>query len=346
MIAPLADRGRARAQTMHFIGLDWGTSALRAYGYGADGQVLQQRQSAQGLAQVMAAGEQGFFQALDDVVGDWVRASAHAPLLACGMVGSAQGWREAAYRPIPTDVGQLARYCTSVPLSAWGGAYVGRQLHILPGLIAPGALEDGQDVRLPNVMRGEETQIVGALQARAAPQALYIVLPGTHCKWVRMCGQQVQHFDTFMTGEVFAALCQHTILGRTMRPAEQSANNSGPVWDEGAFGRGVRVAASAAGEVGVLGTLFSTRALGLTGALPAQQQGDYLSGLLIGYEVQAMVRRWDAQPAVWLVGEQALCQRYAWALRWHGVGDVVWLEQATAMGLWHLGRTLGAADQE
>lgn len=342
---------------VQLIGLDWGTSSLRAYAYGDDGQVLQQRQSAQGMAQASARGEEGFFQALAELVGDWVAANPAAPLLACGMVGSAQGWREAAYRPLPAALDDLAHHATVVPLSPWsatgGAAWQGRALHILPGLLAPGDLARGV---LPNVMRGEETQIAGALHGFSPSPGvqeslqnlnLRIGLPGTHSKWVRLQDGCVVHFDTFLIGEMFAALRQHTILGRTMAPVAGDVSDAEDL--EQGFALGVRVAASAAGRLGVLGNVFSTRALGLTGDLPPEQQADYLSGLLIGHEVQALVRQWlsetdgegeAALPGVWLIGERRLCQRYTWALRHSGVQDVRWLEQATQAGLWHLGQVL------
>ncbi|MGE8321082.1 MAG: 2-dehydro-3-deoxygalactonokinase [Comamonas sp.] len=315
--------------TPTLIALDWGTTSLRAYAYAPGGQVLERRHSPHGITQLPAPGEAGFAQALSALVGDWVAASPGAPLVACGMVGSAQGWREAAYVPVPTGLGQLASRATALPLDALGGPFAGKLLHILPGLIEHG--------ELPNVMRGEETQIFGALQTLPQPagRPLVIGLPGTHSKWARVEQGAVVHFDTFMTGEVYAALCSHTILGRTME--------RGGTLQPLAFERGLRVAASQLGAHGALGTIFSSRALGLTGALAPAEQPDYLSGLLIGHEVQALARQWgSALPDIWLIGDEALCGRYAQALRLSGITDARWLPQATETGLWHLGRAIAA----
>lgn len=311
------------------IGLDWGTTSLRAYAYAPGGQVLERRHSPHGITQLPALGEAGFAQALSALVGDWVAASPAVPLVACGMVGSAQGWREAAYVPVPTGLGQLASQSTTVALSGLGGAFAGKVLHILPGLIEYG--------ELPNVMRGEETQIFGALleQPQQQGRPLVVGLPGTHSKWARVEQGRVVHFDTFMTGEVYAALCNHTILGRTME-------RGGPL-QQGAFERGLRVASSAQGAHGMLGTIFSSRTLGLTKALAPAEQPDYLSGLLIGHEVQALARQWgDEAPSVWLIGDEALCGRYAQALRLHGIAEARWLPQATETGLWHLGQAIAS----
>ena len=315
------------------IGLDWGTSSLRALRYGADGQVLERRQSHHGITQLPAAGEAGFVQALAEIAGDWLQAAPRTPLLACGMVGSAQGWREAAYVPIPTSLQQLSGLCTAVPLAGLDAAlgvqtFADQQLLILPGLI-----ERGPAPVLPNVMRGEETQIFGCLLEHDAPRDLVVLLPGTHSKWVSVRERVITHFDTFMTGEVFAALRGHTILGRTMAASES--------FHEEAFVRGLNVARTAAGAKGMLSTIFSTRTLGLEGQLPAAQQADYLSGLLIGHEVAAacaqVAQRADvATQPFWLIGSEGLCARYTLALRTYGASQLRTLPQATEQGLWHL----------
>src|SRR5262249_49070945 len=113
-----------------------------------------------------------------------------------------------------------------------------------------------------------------------APGEVWIGLPGTHAKWVRVRDRRIVQFRTFMTGEVFAALCEHTILGRTMRRAATP--------DLAAFDRGVAVARSGEARAGILSTMFSTRTLGLVGALAPEAQADYLSGLLIGHEIAAL----------------------------------------------------------
>lgn len=313
------------------IGLDWGTTSLRALRYGADGGVLERRHSAHGITQLPAAGEAGFARALVDIAGDWLCAAPQAPVLACGMVGSAQGWREAAYVQIPASLQQLSGLCTMVPLTALDAVletdlFAQRTLLILPGLI-----ERGPAPALPNVMRGEETQIWGCLQAPDAPQELVVVLPGSHSKWVEVRAQCIQHFDTFMTGEVFAALRAHTILGRTMAESTQFERN--------AFVRGVEVACGAQGANGVLSTIFSTRTLGLEGQLAAHEQPDFLSGLLIGHEVVAASQQLRARAngrewPFWLVGAEALCTRYLLAMQVVGMQHCRMLPQATEQGLW------------
>jgi 2-dehydro-3-deoxygalactonokinase len=303
------------------IALDWGTTALRAYRFDRDGRVAEARQLASGVLHI-TDGDTGFARALDAACGDWRRNAPRCAILASGMVGSAQGWREAPYLEIPIDLDELGRSLT--PVDAGDGAV----LHIVPGLIARGAL--------PDVLRGEETQVAGALDGRAG--ALdgradgWIGLPGTHAKWVRVRDHRIAAFHTFMTGEVYAALCAHTLLGRTMRPPPSS--------DLAAFDRGVAVARSPEARAGVLSTMFSARTLGLVGALPPEAQADYLSGLLIGHELAGVAELADLSEGTTLVGNTELCQRYQRALLRFGVAAAI-STGATERGLWRVAIAAG-----
>lgn len=311
------------------IALDWGTTSLRAYRLGESGRVLEQRSLDAGIMQLPSTprsigGKQisnGFELAFDEACGDWLDAEPTLPVIACGMVGSAQGWREAVYQRTPASVAALSSALVTVR------SVRGVDVHIIPGIL--------QRSELPNVMRGEETQVLGILDSLPASEAakpLLIGLPGSHSKWVRAVAGRIEHFDTFMTGEVYAALSSHTILGRTMQ--------RGATFDAEAFDRGVAVSRSASGAAGPLSTIFSCRTLGLTGVLSGAAQSDYLSGLLIGHEIVALaqlLRQTDAQlPAVILIGSDALIARYQRALDANGFAQVTLAEQATERGLWQV----------
>ncbi|KQN52605.1 2-dehydro-3-deoxygalactonokinase [Pseudomonas sp. Leaf48] len=320
------------------IALDWGTTSLRAYKLAEGGKVLEQRSLSSGIMQLpkvprIIAGREctdGFELAFDEACSDWLDAQPGLPVIACGMVGSAQGWREAAYRDTPANVATLGTSLQTVR------SIRGIDVHIVPGVI--------QRSRLPNVMRGEETQVLGVLQnlpgeAGEAGGDLLIGLPGSHSKWVEVADGCIVHFDTFMTGEIFAVLSEHSILGRTQ---QRSAT-----FDGDAFDRGVQVALSADGEIGPLSTLFSARSLGLTGELSATAQADYLSGLLIGHELSALAcaqrRRRNSVhlPSIILIGNAQLCARYSRALDACGFARVTLAEQATEHGLWQLALAAG-----
>lgn len=320
------------------IALDWGTTSLRAYKLAAGGVVLEQRALSSGIMQLpktprIINGREcadGFELAFDEACGDWLDAQPDLPVIACGMVGSAQGWREAAYCDTPANVANLGNSLQTVI------SLRGTRVHIVPGVI--------QRSRLPNVMRGEETQVLGVLQNLPieAGADLLIGLPGSHSKWVDVVDGCITHFDTFMTGEVFAVLSEHSILGRTLK--------QGATFDALAFDRGVQISQSADGELGVLSTLFSARTLGLTGELSPTAQADYLSGLMIGHELAALAsaqrrrRNNPNLPSIILIGNAQLCARYSRALDACGFANVTLAEQATERGLWQLALAAGLID--
>jgi 2-dehydro-3-deoxygalactonokinase len=320
------------------IALDWGTTSLRAYKLAADGVVLEQRSLSSGIMQLpktprIINGREcadGFELAFDEACGDWLDAQPDLPVIACGMVGSAQGWREAAYCETPANVANLGNSLQTVI------SIRGTVVHIVPGVI--------QRSRLPNVMRGEETQVLGVLQNLPveAGTDLLIGLPGSHSKWVDVVDGCITRFDTFMTGEVFAVLSEHSILGRTQQVSA--------TFDAQAFDRGVQIAQSADGELGVLSTLFSARTLGLTGELSPTAQADYLSGLMIGHELAALAsaqrrrRNNPNLPSIILIGNAQLCARYRRALDACGFTKVTLAEQATERGLWQLALAAGLID--
>ncbi len=311
------------------IGLDWGTSRLRAFLFDAQGRIIDSRASAHGILQLPAPAEAGGFQrAFGEVAGEWLARHPGVPAVASGMVGSKQGWREAPYVPCPADLSTLAAHATRVDTG------LGTTLVIAPGVVQ---LAEGTD---PDVMRGEETQIAGALGAHPQWQrGARFVLPGTHSKWVEVRAGRIERFATFMTGELFALLRKHSILGRmaTDDPAADSVHND-------AFRRGVR-AARVDGAGDLTHQLFVTRALGLTDRLAPNLTGDYLSGLLIGHEFAAMQKavRADAAPEtpMVLIGDATLVGRYALAAAEFDMAIAESLENTAPIGLWQFARAAG-----
>ncbi|TCK44740.1 2-keto-3-deoxygalactonate kinase [Paraburkholderia sp. BL8N3] len=321
--APAAVSAAAGAPAL--IALDWGTTSMRAYLLGEDGAVLQARESSAGIMKLPAG---GFDEVFDETCGAWLDLALALPVIAAGMVGSAQGWLEAPYIQTPADASALVGGIVKVQ------AKRGVTVHIVPGVLQPGML--------PNVMRGEETQIFGALAGDASlesgAQGALIGLPGTHAKWAFVSGGRIERFYTFMTGETFSALRDHTILGRTMRATEHPESE--------AFVRGVDTAKDA-GHAGMLATIFSTRTLGLTGQLAPEQQADYLSGLLIGHELRGLnevLAREQANLAgktLRLIGNDALCERYRVALARFGCNDAKTVALATERGLFRIAAQAG-----
>ena len=294
------------------LGLDWGTTSLRTYRIGHGGTVLERRAHEVGILRVK---DDDFAGALQESIGDWLLEAPYAPVIASGMIGSRQGWLEVPYLPCPAGLAEIARGLGTVDGPS------GRIVHIVPGLLRPAG-----EAGFPDVMRGEETQILGE---RHEPSGCY-VLPGTHSKWATCSEGRIVDFATYMTGEVFDVLRQHSILGRLM---------SGQVPDDAAFARGLERARGSAGAPPgrLLHDLFSARTLGLTDMLPPAALASYLSGLLIGSEILAALGEVAAGPVI-VLGSGTLTELYARAIAALDVAVEAGPADAAAYGLHAIAR--------
>jgi 2-dehydro-3-deoxygalactonokinase len=289
------------------IAIDWGTSSLRGARLDNTGLVLESREFPRGILTVPP----GQFEAVFlELFGDWMQAEG-ALCLISGMAGSRQGWQEAPYCPCPAGFAELGQHL----------------LWLQPGRIAlvPGlSCMNADTLNTPDVMRGEEVQIFGALQ-RTGRDSATLVLPGTHSKWVQVQGGRVTQFQTFMTGEVFALMSQHSILSKTL--------DLNGAFDEATFLQGV-VQSQQAGSV--LHHLFAVRTLGLFERLSAAQLPSYLSGLLIGEELRTQSLSPSQDEPVILIGSDALTLRYTLALQHLGIACQSHGAEATWAGLFAL----------
>ncbi len=266
------------------IGIDWGTTSLRAFLIDANGVVLARQSAAEGIMQTP---DRNFQQVLLRLLDPWMQ-QVRVPIIASGMITSRNGWQETAYLHAPATTEDLAQAIVPVKGMAEPGLY------FVTGVTVD---NDGQ----PDVMRGEETQIAGATQHNSA-SSLY-VMPGTHSKWVVTHGNSIDNFRTFMTGEVFATLCEHTILGSLMTAAP---------FQQDSFSEGVQVGRHAGATL--LNILFSARTKPLFGKLASDKVADYLSGMLIGAEIQGALSLHGEAGAVTIVGKNDLADRYEIAL--------------------------------
>ncbi|GGY90309.1 2-dehydro-3-deoxygalactonokinase [Pseudoduganella plicata] len=298
------------------VGIDWGSTSLRAYLISADGAVLEEHAAAKGASTLQ--GHSAFVAALQEVAGAWREQHATLPLQACGMVGSQHGWLDVPYVRCPAGAADLAAGLRQPDDT---------NLRIVPGVLC----DDGK--LPPDVMRGEETQIVGALAHHAELADSCVVLPGTHSKWTHVAQGRIVRFATHMTGELYAVLRQHSVLGRLMTPEVPT--------DADAFLRGVG-AARDHGNLGLPHQLFAVRSLGVTGQLPHAALAEYLSGLLIGHELRAGLS-WRtghalANKPLALVGAPQLCDRYQLALCHFGQPADLVLDNTAPAGLLALAR--------
>jgi len=284
-----------------WIAVDWGTSNLRAWAMGSEG-VLDHATSPEGMGKLARA---EFEPALLRLIAAWLVAG-QMPVIACGMVGSRQGWHEAPYRTTP---------CT--PVAAGTLVMVPTKDRRLQMMIAPGL----KQITPADVMRGEETQIAGALAVLPGFDGV-ICLPGTHSKWVHISAGEVVSFQTFLTGEMFALLSEHSVLRHGMADGG---------WQDDAFDQGVADALSHPEKIAA--RLFTLRAEGLIAGLSSGFARARLSGLLIGIELAAAKPYWLGRPVV-LVGTPALSLNYARALAAQGlIADQLDATACTLSGL-------------
>lgn len=307
------------------IGVDWGTSRMRAYLLDESGDILESRHTERGIT---TCTKETFPQVLTEALASWQTQAAPLPILMAGMVGSKQGWAEVPYLPCPVSPTQLAQKLHSLPLGDLPAPLQGSHLAIVPGITAR-SLGD-----LPDVMRGEETQIVGLLETYPWWQEGWLCLPGTHAKWAYIKERKIVRFETFMTGEAFALFSQHGLLSRWIQETPQTPNKQ-------AFLQGAQTAQR---KGGVLHQLFGVRALSLDGQLEVTHQQDYLSGVLIGHELQsALMGHPDAfETTIHLVGAGPLLAKYEQACTAMGLSTKVLPgEEAVAKGLFYLAQEAG-----
>jgi 2-dehydro-3-deoxygalactonokinase len=305
--------------TAAFIGIDWGTTHRRAVLLSRAGDVLAEHADAEGG--IACAGR--FRPALEDLLARWPAAPADTPVVMAGMVGSAMGWQAVPYLEAATPLEALAQ--ALVPVA---DAPAGRRWFIVPGYCIRGAapaagspvdsnadndIDADIDVDVDvDVMRGEETQLYGAMRlldadasGRAHPSDGCYVLPGTHSKWVRLVAGRVVALRTCMTGELFAQIRERGTLASAMQGAPRHI-----AADDPAFVRGVRAMLATRPPL-LSHALFGARARVVTGALAGTAAAAYVSGLLIGAEWADARQRPGCDEPVRLIGEPALAALHA-----------------------------------
>jgi 2-dehydro-3-deoxygalactonokinase len=287
-----------------YIAGDWGTSRLRlSLCFGE--RVLEARQGP-GIGALREPAE----SVLRALIAGWRATHGPLPILLCGMAGSRNGWRETPYLPCPADLRALRE--AALRFEADGA----------PVAIAPG-LSCRSRLGSPEVMRGEETQIAGALALHPGLRTgrHLLCLPGTHTKWASLEEGHVRDFLTALTGELFALLRDGSTLMRAARASAEDDSSRIPSAQDDAqdgFERGLD-AATALGPASLLHGLFAVRSRQLIDGRSGEWALAHLSGLMIGADVRGALGLFDAPDEVVLIGDGALNERYAQALRREGV---------------------------
>ena len=288
------------------IAVDWGSSNARAYRLDAAGAIIGQRRSDEG---VLGCGGE-FSRALAGLIRDWD----DTDIVLCGMIGSRGGWKEVAYLDCPAGIDELASALTRMD----SPEFPGRPLWFVPGLA------DLSSADVPDVMRGEEAPLCALLETLGSGNHV-VCLPGTHSKWVTVRDGRIHGIATAITGEAYAVLRQHSILGKLMDPHDTR-------FDAYAFNAGLQRSGKAGG---LLNHLFGVRTTALFNQFATAELPWYLSGLLIGHEIRAseLLTRIPRPVQVHLVGDERLVAAYAHALVALGVGVQRHPEDLVAAGL-------------
>lgn len=288
-----------------WIAVDWGTSNVRLWGIDAAGEISFSESSDQGMGKLSREQYPG-------VLAGMLAGRGGSEVLVCGMAGARQGWLEAPYVETPASLNHLAN--GAVRPDADNTGIVAR---ILPGVCQRDPSEE--------VMRGEETQLLGLLTLRPGFEGT-VIMPGTHSKWVRIAGGRIEAFRSAMTGEIYDVLGTHSVLRHSL-----TGERNGPETEAG-IAAGLEVGLDRPGELPAL--LFRTRTAALLGNRGADWCSGYLSGLLVGAEIGGL-RDWlTSTNTVPLVGSERLCQLYGRALDQIGVkSEAIDATSATLAGL-------------
>ena len=262
------------------LAVDWGTTNRRVYLLAADGTVLATERDDRGIVSVGRGGFAVEAAAIRSRFGD-------LPMLCAGMVGSVNGWAEAAYRPCPAGLEDLAGALSWVEPERTA--------------IVPGVRFENDD--RADVMRGEEVQLLGAVEAALAPGDALLCQPGTHCKWAELTHGRIARFTTAMTGELFALLRQHSLL-------------AGQLGAEVILGDAFREGVAEGARRDLAASLFGIRAAKLLGVRDDADAASYASGLLIGADVAARLAD-DTHGDIHVLADPALGGLYAAAIEAH-----------------------------
>ena len=273
------------------ISADWGTSSFRAFLLDRKGDILERRETPEGIMKV-ANGD--FGATFSILMGQWLNRYPDIPVLLSGMIGSEQGWALAPHLSLPTRLTDLSSALHPVPLAAE------KRVFIVPGLTTIGAHG------VPDIIRGEETQIFGVLDNEHAGTSVFC-LPGTHSKWVTIADGAITGFQTALTGEALSVLSDHSILGRLM----EGSNNQ----NEAAFFQGLNRAME---EGGLLHHLFGVRSQGVNRFIPRWALRSYLTGILIGHEIQGMRSIYPRLNTITIIAGQGISEGYEVALQFFG----------------------------
>ena len=284
------------------IAIDWGTTNRRGYLLNHEGIILDSYFDGDGLTNIR---DEAYQASLKILAAPWVAQWGSLPILMSGMIGASTGWVDAGYCPVPVGIQELSENLVRVPGN--------ETIWIVPGVSTL------DKAGIPDVIRGEEVQ---SLSVSGKHNDAVVITPGTHSKWVRVEGQRITWFTTFLTGDLFDAILNHTVISVLQRPGDMGG--------EEAFCRGVEI--GFAEHANLMHVLFGARTNVLFNKLLPEEVSHYLSGLLIGAEIATGVSIiGNGDTALILLGSDNLTQRYQLAFATCGINvDIANLDSVSA----------------
>ena len=294
------------------IGVDWGTSSMRVYLIENNGAIAKRLDSDNGILNIK---DGNFVSVLLNQMDKLKMMDCSVPLVISGMITSKNGWFETPYIECPASPADLAEGLSVLRHERLGAIW-----------FVPGVRQLDPEA---DIMRGEETQVAGI----DSQGQILVIFPGTHSKWVKLQDNVISRFKTFMTGDLYSAVLNHSIL-RTLPDAP---------WSDKSFIRGVQHGYKRCQRGGsVLSGMFQVRVQAVLGLDPAVGCRSFLSGTLIGSEIfEGMKSGFDDHEQVLVAGEKRLGELYLEALAICGiVADDRSLE-GTAHGLYRIAKIKG-----
>jgi len=302
------------------IALDWGSTRFRAWLLDSKGIEIDSIDEEFGILNI---NDSQYINVFDQLLGSWIKEYGSIPVIASGMIGSRQGWIEAPYIDCPAGPEQLAQNLTFLNINT---ELIKKPLSmaIVPGIKI---FENG----IPDVMRGEETQVAGLLWSNH--QVDLCIFPGTHSKWILLNEGRIENFMTFMTGEIFSLMAKHSIVNRLM---------DGTSFKRDDFIIGCKQSLNS--SYGLLKLIFSARTMGLFDKVMPKGIHSYLSGIIIGNEIKDGIKIFhnnsgDKEKKIILNGENSLCNLYKIAFELADVKIKFEKNNVVAKGLFQIANT-------
>lgn len=297
-------KDKEKKQTYHpLIAVDWGTTNFRAYLIDEYGLCIDSLSNNEGVLF-----SQGQFEAtLQKHIGHWLNDNGSTTVILFGMVGSQVGWIETPYIKCPVEINSYGKHCLQLASFNQGSCW------LVPGV------KWVSDARNIDVMRGEELQVIGAYLLDKSNDNGLFCCPGTHNKWVSVNNGQINNIVTAMTGEIYSLLGKYSILAHSV--------DENAAWNEEAFTAGLKYSQNTGG---ILNHLFSVRTSYITGKHSQNEGSAYLSGLLIGHEIQSIITPdYVENTDITIIGSSQLCRAYSIALTYFNVSNKTVSAQAS-----------------